>query len=335
MFANTEIGIDLGTSNTLIYNKNKGVIVNESSVIVLDQRTKRVIAAGKEAKEMIGKTPDKVIAAKPLQNGVIADYDLTIDMLKTIMQKASKGLNITLRKPTIAVAIPAGSTSVERRAIQDAMRNAGAKKVHLIEEPVAAAIGAGLPVDEPIANVIVDIGAGSTEAAIISYGGIVSCHSVKVGGDQLDADIIQLVKKKYNMLIGEQTAEKIKLEIGHALIEHEEQTIDVRGRDLFSGLPKPLTLSSFEIRDAMKESLLLILDTIKAALEDCPAELSGDIVDRGIILTGGVSLLHGSLEWLAKEIDVPVTLAPNPLESVAIGTGQALKYMNKLPSGIK
>lgn len=330
--ANAEIGIDLGTSNTLVFSKNKGVAINEASVVVLDTVSKKVIAVGNEAKEMIGKTPEKVTAVKPLKNGVIADYDLTIEMLRQIIQKASKMMGFSLRKPTIVVCTPAGSTSVERRAIQDAVRSAGARKVYLIEEPVAAAIGAGLPVDEPVASVIVDIGAGSTEVAIISYGGIVSCHSLKVGGDQLDDDIIQYVRKKYNMLIGERTAENIKIEIGYALIDHEEMSIVVRGRDLVSGLPKTTTLSSVEIRDCLKESLLNILDTIKATLEDCPAELSGDIVDRGIILTGGVSLLKGLEEWMTREIYVPVALAPSPLESVAIGTGKALKYVHRLPS---
>lgn len=332
MLANAEIGIDLGTSNTLVFSKNKGVAINEASVVVLDTVSKKVIAVGNEAKEMIGKTPEKVTAVKPLKNGVIADYDLTIEMLRQIIQKASKMMGFSLRKPTIVVCTPAGSTSVERRAIQDAVRSAGARKVYLIEEPVAAAIGAGLPVDEPVASVIVDIGAGSTEVAIISYGGIVSCHSLKVGGDQLDDDIIQYVRKKYNMLIGERTAENIKIEIGYALIDHEEMSIVVRGRDLVSGLPKTTTLSSVEIRDCLKESLLNILDTIKATLEDCPAELSGDIVDRGIILTGGVSLLKGLEEWMTREIYVPVALAPSPLESVAIGTGKALKYVHRLPS---
>lgn len=332
MLANAEIGIDLGTSNTLVFSKNKGVAINEASVVVLDTVSKKVIAVGNEAKEMIGKTPEKVTAVKPLKNGVIADYDLTIEMLRQIIQKASKMMGFSLRKPTIVVCTPAGSTSVERRAIQDAVRSAGARKVYLIEEPVAAAIGAGLPVDEPVASVIVDIGAGSTEVAIISYGGIVSCHSLKVGGDQLDDDIIQYVRKKYNMLIGERTAENIKIEIGYALIDHEEMSIVVRGRDLVSGLPKTTTLSSVEIRDCLKESLLNILDTIKATLEDCPAELSGDIVDRGIILTGGVSLLKGLEEWMTREIYVPVALAPSPLESVAIGTGKAIKYVHRLPS---
>lgn len=335
MLSNAEIGIDLGTANTLVYSKNKGVAINESSVVVLDTVRKKVMAVGTDAKEMIGKTPEKVMAVRPLKNGVIADYDLTIEMLRHIIQKAAKMMGFSLRKPTIVVCTPAGSTSVERRAIQDAVRNAGAKKVYLIEEPVAAAIGAGLPVDEPVASVIVDIGAGSTEVAIISYGGIVSCHSLKVGGDKLDEDIIQYVRKQYNILIGERTAENIKMEIGFALIDHEERTMVIRGRDMVSGLPRTTTLSSFEIRDCLRESLMTILDTIKATLEDCPAELSGDIVDRGIILTGGVSLLKGIEEWMAKEIFVPVALASSPLESVAIGTGKALKYVHRLPSAAK
>ena len=213
--------------------------------------------------------------------------------------------------------------------------NVGAKKVHLIEEPVAAAIGAGLPVDEPVANVIVDIGGGSTEVAIISFGGVVACHTAKVGGDLLDDDIMQYVKKEYNVLIGEQTAENIKMEIGYALVEHEAITMDIRGRDLLTGLPKTIPLTSIEVREAMKESLLTILDTIKATLEDSPAELSGDIVDRGVILTGGGSLLNGMVDWLSKEISVPVSIAQNPLESVAIGTGKALQYLHKMPVAAK
>lgn len=251
------------------------------------------------------------------------------------MRKAAKKLGIGFRKPNVVVSIPSGSTSVDRRAIQDAVQNAGAKKVTLIEEPVAAAIGAGLPVDEPVANVIVDIGGGNTEVAIISFGGVVAYHSIKIGGDRLDEDIIQHVRKEYNVLIGERTAENIKMEIGYALLDHEEEFMEVRGRDLVTGLPRTITLSSYEIRNAMKEALLHILEAVRATLEDCPAELSGDIVDRGVILTGGGALLKGLKEWLSQEIFVPVALAPNPLESVAIGTGQALKYAMKLPVAVK
>ncbi|PWW27277.1 rod shape-determining protein MreB [Cytobacillus oceanisediminis] len=330
MINTSEIGIDLGTANILVYSKTKGIILNEPSVVAIDTETKKVLAVGKEAKEMIGKTPGRIIAIRPLKDGVIADYDTTTEMLRQVMRKASKKVGFAIRKPNVVVCTPSGSTSVERRAIQDAVRNAGAKKVHLIEEPVAAAIGAGMPVDEPVANVVVDIGGGSTEVAIISFGGVVACHSIRIGGDRLDDDIIQHVRKEYNVLIGERTAEQIKVEIGYALIDHEELTMDVRGRDLVTGLPKTITLSSYEIRDAMKEALLHILEAIRATLEDSPAELSGDIVDRGVILSGGGALLNGMQDWLSQEIVVPVHLAPNPLESVAVGTGVALKYIDKL-----
>jgi rod shape-determining protein MreB and related proteins len=335
MVSSFDIGIDLGTANILVYSKNKGIVINEPSVVVIDTVTKNIVAVGVEAKEMIGKTPEKIVAIRPLKDGVIADYDVTTEMLKHIMRKASKKIGFALRKPNVVVSIPSGSTSVERRAIQDAVRNAGAKKISLIEEPVAAAIGAGLPVDEPVANVVVDIGGGNTEVAIISFGGVVACHSIKIGGDRLDDDIIQHVRKEYNVLIGERTAENIKMEIGFALIDHEERFMDIRGRDLVSGLPKTIKLSSYEVRNALKEALLHILEAIRATLEDCPAELSGDIVDRGVILSGGGALLNGMEAWLTKEIVVPVQLAPSPLESVANGTGKALQYMSKIPAAVR
>lgn len=332
MFGTLEIGIDLGTANVLVYSKNKGIIFNEPSVVALDTTTNKVVAVGLEAKEMIGKTPGKITAIRPLKNGVIADYDVTSELLKYIISKVSSKMGLTIRKPNVVVCTPAGSTSVDKRAIQDAAKNAGAKKVFLIEEPVAAAIGAGLPVDEPVANVVVDIGGGSTEVAIISFGGVVACHSIRIGGDQLDDDIIQYVRKEYNVLIGERTAENIKMEIGYALVDHEKEVLDVRGRDLLTGLPKTIELHSYEVRDAIKESLLHILEAIRATLEDSPAELSGDIVDRGVILTGGGSLLKGTEQWLSEQISVPVHLSEEPLESVAIGTGKALDYLHKLPS---
>lgn len=335
MLSTFDIGIDLGTANILVYSKNKGIIVNEPSVVAIDTVTKNVVAVGTEAKEMIGKTPEKIVAIRPLKDGVIADYDVTTELLKHIMRKASKQIGFAIRKPNVVVCIPSGSTSVERRAIHDAVRNAGAKKISLIEEPVAAAIGAGMPVDEPVANVVVDIGGGNTEVAIISFGGVVACHSIKIGGDRLDEDIIQHIRKEYNILIGERTAENIKMEIGYALIDHEELSMEVRGRDLVTGLPKTITLSSYEIRVAIREALLHILEAIRATLEDCPAELSGDIVDRGVILTGGGSLLNGMEAWLSQEIVVPVQLAENPLESVAMGTGKALQYMNKIHVAVK
>ncbi|RKL66175.1 rod shape-determining protein [Salipaludibacillus neizhouensis] len=330
MFSSVQIGIDLGTANILVYTKNKGMIINEPSVVAIDINTREVLAVGHEAKLMVGKTPENIVAIRPLKDGVIADYQVTTDMLKHIMKKASKKLGTPLRKPSVVVCTPSGSTSVERRAILDAVRQCGARDVQLIEEPVAAAIGADLPVEEPIANVIVDIGGGTTEVAIISFGGIVSCHSIRVGGDQIDDDIIQLIRKKYNMLIGYRTAENIKIEIGYALVDHEELKMDIRGRDLVTGLPKTIEISSYEIQGAMRESLLSILEAIRATLEECPPELSGDIVDRGVILTGGVALLNGIEEWISSEIVVPVHIAPSPLESVAIGTGRSLGMMQRL-----
>ncbi|WP_175638822.1 rod-share determining protein MreBH [Metabacillus schmidteae] len=335
MFSTTEIGIDLGTANILVYTKNKGIVLNEPSVVAIDTVSKKVLAVGSEAKSMIGKTPGQIVAVRPLKDGVIADYDITTDMLKQIMKIASKKLGMSVRKPTVVVCTPSGATSVERRAIQDAIRSSGAKQVHLIEEPVAAAIGADLPVDEPIANVIVDIGGGTTEVAIISFGGVVSCHSIRIGGDQLDEDIIQYVRKHYNLLIGERTAEQMKMEIGYALIKHEEESMEIRGRDLVTGLPKTITVTSTEMQEAMKESLLHILEAIRATLEDCPPELSGDIVDRGVILTGGGALMKGLQEWVSNEMIVPVHIAPNPLESVAIGTGRSLSVISKLLKAAK
>ncbi|OAS86560.1 MULTISPECIES: rod-share determining protein MreBH [Metabacillus] len=330
MLANNELGIDLGTANILVYSKNKGIILNEPSVVAIDTTTKKVLAVGSEAKSMIGKTPGKIVAVRPLKDGVIADYDITTDMLRHIMKIASRKLGMSMRKPTVVVCTPSGATSVERRAIVDAIKSSGAKQVHLIEEPVAAAIGADLPVDEPIANVVVDIGGGTTEVAIISFGGVVSVHSIRIAGDQLDEDIIQYIRKNYNLLIGERTAEQMKMEIGYALVKHEKETMDIRGRDLVTGLPKTINVSSFEMQDAIKESLLHILEAIRATLEDCPPELSGDIVDRGVILTGGGALMKGIQDWLSEEIVVPVHIAPNPLESVAIGTGRSLTVISKL-----
>ncbi|MGE7602705.1 rod-share determining protein MreBH [Peribacillus sp. NPDC097675] len=334
MLSNTEIGIDLGTANTLVYSKNKGIIFNEPSVVAIDIVTNKVLAVGLEAKNMIGKTPGHIVATRPLKDGVIADFDVTAQMLKEIMKKASKGMGLTIRKPNVVVCTPSGSTSVERRAIQDAVRSCGAKQVHIIEEPVAAAIGAGLPVEEPTANVIVDIGGGTTEVAIISYGGVVSCNSIRIGGDQLDEDICQYVRKKHNVLIGERTAELIKMEIGYALIDHSPLTMEVRGRDLVTGLPKPITISSTDVQEAIQESLLHILEAIRSTLEDCPPELSGDIVDQGVVLSGGGALLNGAQDWLMKELIVPVELADSPLESVAIGTGRSLEIITKLQKAV-
>ncbi|CAB3441797.1 rod shape-determining protein [Listeria monocytogenes] len=327
MFGTTTIGIDLGTANILVYSKEKGIILNEPSVVALNTNDGTVLAIGQEAKEMIGKTPTSISAVRPMKDGVIADFDLTSGLLREIMRRISVS---GVRKPNVVVCTPTGATSVERRAISDAVRSTGARSVVLIEEPVAAAIGADLPVAEPVANVIVDIGGGTSEIAIISYGGVVSSTSIRTGGDHMDEEIIQYIRKNYNLLIGQTTAERIKMELGYAPIEHVTQTADIRGRDLLTGLPKTIQVSSTEIQSALAEILQRILEAIRNTLELCPPELSGDIVDRGIILSGGGSLLQGFRDWLVEEIDVPVHMAPSPLESVAIGTGRSLVFADKL-----
>ncbi|MBC1548008.1 rod shape-determining protein [Listeria sp. FSL L7-1435] len=327
MFGTTTIGIDLGTANILVYSKEKGIILNEPSVVALNTNDGTVLAIGQEAKEMIGKTPASISAVRPMKDGVIADFDLTSGLLREIMRRISIS---GVKKPNVVVCTPTGATSVERRAISDAVKSTGARSVVLIEEPVAAAIGADLPVAEPVANVIVDIGGGTSEIAIISYGGVVSSTSIRTGGDHMDEEIIQYIRKNYNLLIGQSTAERIKMELGYAPIEHVPQTTDIRGRDLLTGLPKTIQISSTEIQSALSETLLRILEAIRNTLELCPPELSGDIVDRGIILSGGGSLLQGFRDWLVQEIDVPVHMAPSPLESVAIGTGRSLVFADKL-----
>ncbi|HCQ1231052.1 TPA: rod shape-determining protein [Listeria monocytogenes] len=327
MFGTTTIGIDLGTANILVYSKEKGIILNEPSVVALNTNDGTVLAIGQEAKEMIGKTPTSISAVRPMKDGVIADFDLTSGLLREIMRRISVS---GVRKPNVVVCTPTGATSVERRAISDAVRSTGARSVVLIEEPVAAAIGADLPVAEPVANVIVDIGGGTSEIAIISYGGVVSSTSIRTGGDHMDEEIIQYIRKNYNLLIGQTTAERIKMELGYAPIEHVTQTADIRGRDLLTGLPKTIQVSSTEIQSALAETLQRILEAIRNTLELCPPELSGDIVNRGIILSGGGSLLQGFRDWLVEEIDVPVHMAPSPLESVAIGTGRSLVFADKL-----
>ncbi|EPR0471448.1 rod-share determining protein MreBH [Listeria monocytogenes] len=327
MFGTTTIGIDLGTANILVYSKEKGIILNEPSVVALNTNDGTVLEIGQEAKEMIGKTPTSISAVRPMKDGVIADFDLTSGLLREIMRRISVS---GVRKPNVVVCTPTGATSVERRAISDAVRSTGARSVVLIEEPVAAAIGADLPVAEPVANVIVDIGGGTSEIAIISYGGVVSSTSIRTGGDHMDEEIIQYIRKNYNLLIGQTTAERIKMELGYAPIEHVTQTADIRGRDLLTGLPKTIQVSSTEIQSALAETLQRILEAIRNTLELCPPELSGDIVDRGIILSGGGSLLQGFRDWLVQEIDVPVHMAPSPLESVAIGTGRSLVFADKL-----
>ncbi|SEO64775.1 rod shape-determining protein MreB [Amphibacillus marinus] len=329
MFSHTAIGIDLGTANILVYTKQKGIVFNEPSVVAVDTRTNELVAIGHAAKEMIGKTPKNIVSIRPLREGVIADYDVAAQMLKAILRRVGKKLGLSLRKPVVIVCAPSGSTAVEKRAIENAVQSFGVKEVHLIEEPVAAAIGAGLPISEPISSVIVDIGGGTSEVAIISYGGIVTSRSIRVAGDKMDEEIVHFIRQRNNVLVGYQTAERIKKEIGYALIDHEPISIKVSGRDLVSGLPREITVTSTEVQEALRESLENIANTIHATLEDCPPELSGDIVDQGITLAGGGSLLRGMEEWLRGELQVPVRLAEDPLNAIAIGTAESIKQMSK------
>lgn len=327
-----DIGIDLGTANTLVYVKGKGIVLREPSVVAIkNDNTRQVLEVGDAAKDMIGRTPGNIVAIRPLRDGVIADYDVTQSMLERFIKKVAN--NSGFVRPRIVVCYPSGVTEVEKRAIEEATYRAGARKVHLLEEPMAAAIGAGLPVSEPTGSMVVDIGGGTTEVAIISLGGIVTSKSLRIAGDELDQAIVSYIKKEYNLMIGERTAETVKLEIGSAFPEEEERTMDIKGRDLISGLPKIITVSSAEIRDALKEPVSSIIDAIKSTLEKTPPELAADIMDKGIMLTGGGALLHGLDKLINKETHIPVHIAEFPLDCVALGAGKALDMIDKLNNG--
>ncbi|MEN6462037.1 MAG: rod shape-determining protein [Syntrophomonas sp.] len=318
-----DMGIDLGTANTLVHLKGKGVILREPSVVAIQNDTGKVLAVGEEAKQMIGRTPGNIVAIRPMKDGVIADFDVTQAMIKYFINKAL-GQKTPFVKPRIIISIPTGCTTVEERAVREAALQAGAKEAYLIEEPMAAAIGAGLPVQEPTGNLIVDIGGGTTEVAVISLGGIVTAKSVRVAGDSMDESIIQHLKKKYNMLIGERTAEDIKISIGSALWEEPEEFYEVRGRDLVTGLPKTIQVSSTEIQLALKETVVQILEGIKVCLEKTPPELASDIIDRGIVMAGGGSLLRGLDRFISMHTEIPVNVCEEPLLAVARGTGKVL-----------
>lgn len=325
-FSKAEIGIDLGTSNILIYEKSKGIVLNDPAIIVYDTKTEETVAVGSEAKEMVGKTPENIQALRPLTNGIINDFDLTAELLRRLLKKSVP----SLRKPTVVVNISSSSTSVEQRAIHNALAAYGAGNIHFIEDTVAAAIGAGLPIEEPIASVILDLGGGTSEIGIISFGGVVASKSLPIGGNSFDEKIVQLVKEKYNLLIGSQTAEQLKISIGQVNSDHKEKKLDIIGRNLVTGLPESVTISSYDVYRAMKDSLEKIASALHATLEKCPPELSGDIVDHGIVLTGGGALLGGMKEWLMEETKVPIILAASPLEAVALGTGDALSMIGNL-----
>ncbi|HHV46915.1 MAG TPA: rod shape-determining protein [Tissierellia bacterium] len=323
-----DMGIDLGTANTLVYIKGKGIVIREPSVVAIQTETNRVLAVGEEAKRMIGRTPGNIVAIRPLKDGVIADFDITQNMLRYFIKRAFSGRS--LFQPRVVVCVPSGVTEVEKRAVEEATINAGAKDAYLIEEPMAAAIGAGLPVQEPTGSLVVDIGGGTTEVAVISLGGIVTSKSIRIGGDELDESIINYVKKEYSLMIGERTAEEVKIKIGSANINNKETKMSIRGRDLVSGLPKTIEISSKEICEAMREQVYGILDAIKSTLEKTPPELAADIMESGIMLTGGGALLDGLDKLIAIETGMPVHIAENPLDCVALGTGKALESLDIL-----
>ncbi|MBO8137257.1 MAG: rod shape-determining protein [Desulfotomaculum sp.] len=319
-----DMGIDLGTANSLVYVKGKGIVLREPSVVAIQKETNQVLAVGEEAKQMIGRTPGNIVAIRPMKDGVIADFDTTQSMIKYFINKALRGRTF-LVKPRVVVSVPSGVTAVEERAVREAALQAGAREAYLIEEPMAAAIGAGLPVHEPTGNMIVDIGGGTTEVAVISLGGIVTSRSIRVAGDEMDEAIIQHVKRTYNLMIGERTAEEIKINIGTAYPLKSTETYEVRGRDLVSGLPKTVTVTSEEIYKALSEPVTSILEAIKVTLEKTPPELSADIMDRGIMMAGGGSLLRGLDRLISEQTGMPVHLTEEPLIAVAYGAGKVLE----------
>ncbi|HEX6934737.1 MAG TPA: rod shape-determining protein [Streptosporangiaceae bacterium] len=327
-FLGRDMAVDLGTANTLIYVRGRGIVLNEPSVVALNLNSGQVLAVGIEAKRMIGRTPGNIVAIRPLKDGVIADFDVTERMLRYFIQKVHKRRH--LAKPRIVIAVPSGLTGVEQSAVKEAAHQAGARRVYIFEEPLAAAIGAGLPVNEPMGNMVVDIGGGTTEVAVVSLGGIVVSQSIRVAGDELDQAIITYAKKEYSLMLGERTAEQIKISIGSAFPAEEEPRAEVRGRDLVSGLPKTVLMTAEEIRRAIEERLSVIVDVVKSTLDKCPPELAGDVMDRGIALAGGGALLRGLDDRLREETGLPVHLADDPLQSVALGTGKCVEDFESL-----
>ena len=317
----SDLAIDLGTATTLVYAHGKGIVLNEPSVVAVEKRTERVLAVGVDAKKMLGRTPGHITAVRPMKDGVIADFEMAEKMLKHFITKA---LNRRFVRPRIVIGVPSRITQVEQRAVRDSAELAGAKEVRLIEEPVAAAIGAGLPIAEPSGNMVVDIGGGTTDIAVISLGGIVYSESVKIAGDRMDDAIMSYVKRKYNLLIGEHMSERIKMEIGSAYPFEEKKTMMIKGRDLISGIPRTLVIDDSEIREALQEPISTIINAVRVALENTPPELAGDIIDRGIVLTGGGSLLKGLDTRIREETNLPIITVDDPLISVVLGVGKIL-----------
>ncbi len=327
-FLGRDLAVDLGTANTLVYERGRGIVLNEPSVVAINQNTGGIVAVGAEAKRMVGRTPGNIVAIRPLKDGVIADFDTTERMLRYFIQKVHK--RRFLAKPRLVVCVPSGITGVEQRAVKDAGYAAGARKVYIIEEPMAAAIGAGLPIHEPTGNMVVDIGGGTTEVAVISLGGVVTSLSIRTGGDELDDALIQFVKKEYSLMLGERTAEEIKTTVGTALPTPDETSAELRGRDLVTGLPRTIVVTAEEIRRALDEPLTRIVDAVKTTLDRTPPELCGDIMDRGIVLTGGGALLKGLDERLRHETGMPVIIAEQPLNCVVMGSGKCVEEFEAL-----
>ncbi len=318
-----DMAIDLGTATTLVYVRAKGIVLNEPSVVALNTSNGTILAVGAEAKRMIGRTPGHIVAVRPLRDGVIADFDVTEKMLRYFIQKVHR--RRLFARPRVVVCVPSGITGVEQRAVEEACIQAGARAAYIIEEPMAAAIGAGLPIHEPMGNMVVDIGGGTTEVAVISLGGIVTAESIRVGGDELDEAIVFYIKRQYNLMIGERTAEELKIEIGSAFPTEDEINAEIRGRDLVTGLPKTIMVLAEEIREAIEEPVSAIIDAVKTTLDKTPPELASDIMDRGIVLTGGGSLLKGLAERLRQETAMPVHLTESPISCVALGSGKCLE----------
>jgi len=327
-FLGRDMAVDLGTANTLVYVRGRGIVLNEPSVVALNTNNGQIVAVGVEAKRMIGRTPGNIVAVRPLKDGVIADFDVTERMLRYFIQKVHRRRH--LAKPRLVVAVPSGITGVEQSAVKEAGHQAGARRVYIIEEPMAAAIGAGLPIHEPTGNMVVDIGGGTTEVAVISLGGIVTSQSIRIGGDEMDQAIITFGKKEYSLMLGERTAEEIKMAIGSAFPSEDEPHAEIRGRDLVSGLPKTVVISAAEVRKAIVEPVNLIVDAVKNTLDKCPPELAGDVMDRGIALTGGGALLRGLESRIREETGMPVQVADNPLDSVVLGTGKCVEDFETL-----
>lgn len=327
-FFTKDIGIDLGTANTLVHVKNKGIVVREPSVVAINRKNNAILAVGDAAKEMIGRTPGDIVAIRPMKDGVIADFDITQSMLRYFIQKVITGKAFS--KPRVVICVPSGVTEVEKRAVEEATYQAGAKEAFLIEEPMAAAIGANLPVEEPSGSMVVDIGGGTSEVAVISLGGIVASRSLRIAGDEFDEAIIHYIKKEYNLMIGERTAEQVKITIGSAWPKEKEESMEIRGRDLVTGLPKIITVTSHEIMEALAEPLNSIVDSIRYTLEKTPPELAADIMDKGIMLTGGGALMSGLDRLIREETGMSVSIADKPLECVVMGAGKVLEEIESL-----